>query len=227
VGARGPLLLAVGGIEPRKGSVVAFRALAQLAAGADAGGTPRPVLAVVGGHSFQDFAPYREAALAELPALGLRTGRDVVELGTVSDAELGAWYAAADVLAYPSLKEGFGLVTIEAMSQGLPVVASDVPVFGEYLTDGVDALLPAAGDPVALAGALLAVLTDAGLRERLRVAGSAVAARFTWDAAAARHAEIYADLAAPAVPVGVTIAARNRPRGALRPQHRGPQPARR
>jgi glycosyltransferase-like protein len=203
VGARGALLLAVGGIEPRKGSVVAFRALARLAAEADAGGTPRPVLAVVGGHSFQDFAPYREAALAELPALGLQAGRDVVELGTVTDAQLGAWYAAADVLAYPSLKEGFGLVTIEAMSQGLPVVASDAPVFGEYLTDGVDALLPAAGDPAALAAALRAVLTDAGLRERLRVAGPAVAARFTWDAAATRHAEIYAELAAGTATVPV------------------------
>ncbi|WP_433289460.1 MSMEG_0565 family glycosyltransferase [Pseudonocardia sp. CA-142604] len=203
VGARGPLLLAVGGIEPRKGSVVAFRALARLAAAADADRSPRPLFAVVGGHSFQDFAPYREAALAELPALGLQAGRDVVELGTVSDADLGAWYAAADVLAYPSLKEGFGLVTIEAMSQGLPVVASDVPVFGEYLTDGVDALLPAAGDPAALAAALHAVLTDDGLRERLRVAGAAVAARFTWDAAAARHSDIYTELAAGTPPIPV------------------------
>jgi glycosyltransferase-like protein len=193
VGARGPLLLAVGGIEPRKGSLVAFRALAELAAEADAAGRPRPVLAVVGGHSFPDFAPYRDAALAELPGLGLRAGRDVVELGTVSDAELGAWYAAADVLAYPSLKEGFGLVTIEAMSQGLPVVASDVPVFTEYLTHGESALLPAAGDPVALAAALRAVLTDVPLRDRLRVSGSAVAARYTWATAAARHAEIYAE----------------------------------
>jgi glycosyltransferase-like protein len=198
VGARGPLLLAVGGIEPRKGSIVAFKALAELAADADADGAPRPVLAIVGGHSFQDFAPYREAALAELPGLGLQPGQDVVELGTVTDAELGGWYAAADVLAYPSLKEGFGLVTIEAMSHGLPVVASDVPVFAEYLTHGESALLPAAGDPVALAGGLRAVLTDARLRERLRTTGHAVAAGFTWAAAAARHAEIYAELASTA-----------------------------
>jgi glycosyltransferase involved in cell wall biosynthesis len=195
VGASGPLLLAVGGIEPRKGSTVAFRALARLAAEADAGGAPRPVLAVVGGHSFQDFAPYREAALAELPGLGLQLGRDVVELGTVSDAELGRWYAAADVLVHPSLKEGFGLVTVEAMSQGLPVVASDVPVFGEYLTRGVDALLPAAGDPEALAAAVRALLTDAGLRGRLRRTAEATAASFTWTNSARKHAEIYRETA--------------------------------
>jgi glycosyltransferase involved in cell wall biosynthesis len=184
----GPLLLAVGGIEPRKGSVVAFRALAQLT------GIPRPVLAIVGGHSFQDFAPYREAALAELPALGLTAGVDVVEVGTVTDAELAGWYAAADVLCYPSLVEGFGLVTIEAMSQGLPVVASDIEVFGEYLTDGANALLPEAGNPHALAAALHRVLSDVALRDRLRAGGEATAQSYTWDAAAAAHARIYAEL---------------------------------
>jgi glycosyltransferase-like protein len=194
----GPLLLAVGGIEPRKGSVVAFRALAQLGRSADAAGLPRPVLVIVGGHSFQDFAPYRDAALAELPSLGLTAGVDVVEVGTVTDAELGGWYAAADVLCYPSVVEGFGLVTIEAMSQGLPVVASDIEVFGEYLTDGVNALLPAAGDPDALAVALRRVLGDTALREGLRAEGEATVKAYTWEAAAAAHAGIYEELAATA-----------------------------
>lgn len=182
-----PLLLAVGGIEPRKGSTVAFRALARL-------GDLRPVLAIVGGHSFQDFAPYRDAALAELPSLGLVEGVDVVEVGTVTDAQLAGWYAAADVLCYPSLVEGFGLVTIEAMSQGLPVVASDIDVFGEYLTDGVDALLPAAGDPDALAAALRRVLAEPGLADRLRAAGETTAQGYTWDAAAQAHEQVYATL---------------------------------
>lgn len=185
----GPLLLAVGGIEPRKGSTVAFRALAQLARD----GGPRPVLAVVGGHSFQDFAPYREAALDGLPALGLTAGVDVVEVGTVSDAQLAGWYAAADVLCYPSLVEGFGLVTIEAMSQGLPVVASDIDVFGEYLTDGVNALLPAAGDAEALATALRRVLQEPGLADGLRQAGRKTAETYTWSASAQAHAQIYAE----------------------------------
>ncbi len=192
----GPLLLAVGGIEPRKGSTVAFRALAQLAR---AGG-PRPVLAVVGGHSFQDFAPYRDAALAELPSLGLTAGVDVVEVGTVSDAQLAGWYAAADVLCYPSLVEGFGLVTIEAMSQGLPVVASDIEVFGEYLTDGGNALLPAAGDADALAVALRRVLEEPGLADRLRAAGEETAQTYTWEAAAKAHEQIYAELTGAPTP---------------------------
>lgn len=104
------------------------------------------------------------------------------------------WYSAADVLCYPSLAEGFGLVTIEAMSQGLPVVASDIAVFGEYLTDGVDALLPAAGDADALAAALRRVLDEPGLAHRLRVAGEKTAESYTWAAAAAAHEHIYAEL---------------------------------
>jgi glycosyltransferase-like protein len=187
-----PLLLAVGGIEPRKGTVHAFRALGRLRReGLD------PVLAVVGGHSFQDFAPYREAALAELPELGLELGRDVVELGTLTDAELAGWYAAAadgGALCYPSTAEGFGLVAIEAMALGLPVVASDLPVFREHLTDGVDALLPAVGDEEALAGALRRVITEPDLRTSLAAEGRRTAGRFTWERSAEVHAGIYAEL---------------------------------
>ncbi|GAA2896389.1 MSMEG_0565 family glycosyltransferase [Pseudonocardia halophobica] len=186
------LLLAVGGIEPRKGTVHAFRALARLRReGLD------PMLAIVGGHSFQDFAPYREAALAELPTLGLTPGRDVVELGTLTDAELAGWYAAAaagGALCYPSTAEGFGLVAIEAMALGVPVVASDLPVFREHLTDGVDALLPGVGDDEALAAALRRVITEPELRASLVRGGAATAARFTWEHSAEVHAGVYAEL---------------------------------
>ncbi len=185
-----PLLLAVGGLEPRKGSDNLVRALAAVRrSGLD------PVLAVLGGHSFQDYRAYRDAVLAELARLGLELGRDVVEVGTVPDADMPAWYRAADVLAFPSVKEGFGLAVLEAMSAGIPVVTSDLPVFREYLVDGRDALLVPVGDVDALAGALVAVLTDERLRHRLACAGRDVAQRFTWAGSARRHLEVYATLA--------------------------------
>ncbi len=185
------VFLAVGGVEPRKGSVHAFRALARLRRdGIDA------VLAVVGGHSFQDYTAYREASLALLPKLGLALGEDVMLLGTVSEAELAGWYHAADALAFPSVKEGWGLVVLEAMSAGLPVVASDLPVFREYLVDGQTALLPPVADEVALASAMRALVTDGALRERLRSNGAAVVARFSWEASARRHGQIYQDVLA-------------------------------
>src|SRR6185437_8869831 len=130
-----PLILAVGGIEPRKGSDTLMAAVAELRRSGRHSGRG-PVLAVVGGHSFQDYREYRDRVLASLPGLGLRLDDDVVLLGTVPDAELPGWYAAADVLAFPSTKEGWGLAVLEAMSAGLPVVASDLPVFREYLRPG-------------------------------------------------------------------------------------------
>jgi len=193
VGAVGrPLLLAVGGIEPRKGSDTLVRALSLLAREG-----LRPVLVVVGGHSFQDHRPYRDAVLAELPSLGLELGVDVVPVGTVDDDDVPAWYAAADALAFPSVKEGFGLAVLEAMSAGVPVVSSDLPVFREYLVDGRDALLVPVGDVPALAAALRSALLDAAVRGRLVAAGTELARRFTWRASAERHLAVYAGLPVP------------------------------
>ncbi len=188
--ARRPLVLAVGGLEPRKGSDSLVRALSAVRRRSGLS----PVLAVVGGHSFQDYRAYHDAVLAELPSLGLRLGRDVIEVGTVPDDDMPSWYRAADVLAFPSVKEGFGLAVLEAMSAGVPVVTSDLPVFREYLEPGRDALLVPVGDVDGLASALLAVLTDGLLRDRLAVAGHRLVQRFTWAESARRHLAVYAAL---------------------------------
>lgn len=190
--ANRPLLLSVGGIEPRKGSDGLVRALAELKRTR----RPSPVLAVLGGHSFQDHQVYRDRVLGMLPGLDLELGRDVVLLGTVPDDEVPGWYHAADVLAFPSVKEGWGITVLEAMSAGLPVVTSDLPVFREYLEPGRDALLVPVGDVRALGGALAGVLDDAGLADRLRAAGTAVAQRFSWSESAAEHQRIYDGLTA-------------------------------
>ena len=188
--ARRPLVLAVGGLEPRKGGDNLVRALAAL--GRRSG--LRPVLAVLGGHSFQDYRAYHDAVLAELPRLGLRLGDDVVEVGTVPDDDMPSWYRAADALAFPSVKEGFGLAVLEAMSAGTPVVTSDLPVFREYLVPGRDALLVPVGNVDGLADALAAVLRDEAQRTRLATAGRALVQRFSWPASARRHLQVYADI---------------------------------
>ena len=104
---------------------------------------------------------------------------------------MAAWYAAADVLAFPSTKEGFGLAALEAMTAGLPVVASDLPVFREWMVPGRDALAAPVGDAAVLADLLGAVLDDAALRERLREAGRRLASTYSWSASARRHLDLY------------------------------------
>jgi glycosyltransferase-like protein len=190
-GARGRFLfLTVGGIEPRKGSLELVEALAKVRAVVD----PPPVLAVVGGHSFQDYDPYRERVLGRVAELGLSFGGAVVLLGTVADDELPRWYHAADAFVFPSRKEGWGLALLEALAAGLATVATDIPVFREFLGEQ-DALLVPAGDAGALAGAMVHVASDPGLRSRLGRRGPRVAGRFTWRRCAEQHAAIYRRLA--------------------------------
>ena len=181
------LVLTVGGIEPRKGTDHLFRALAHLRRRWDR----PPVLAIIGGHSFQDHTPYRDRVIASMGDLDLEFGRDVALLGTVSDDEIPAWYRAADAFAFPSVNEGFGLAVLEAMAAGLPVVVTRLPVFAEYLRFGVDALAVAPGDDEGLADALDTVAHDDDVREKLRHSGVKVAARFSWDTTALQHIALY------------------------------------
>ncbi|HSI29742.1 MAG TPA: MSMEG_0565 family glycosyltransferase [Miltoncostaeaceae bacterium] len=200
-GAR-PAILAIGGIEPRKGSRTLLEAFDR-ARGALG---PGALLAVAGGETLFDYADYRAAWEDDAARLGLRVHRgpgppasaDVAVLGPVADAEMPTLYRAADVFAFPSEREGFGLVVLEAQAAGLPVVASDLPVLREFLAPGDDCLMVPAGDPGALAGALLAAAAAGPARERLVAAGRETARRFTWEAAAAAHEAVYEALRVPA-----------------------------
>jgi len=103
----------------------------------------------------------------------------VTELGYVPEEGLPALYAAARAFVLPSLYEGFGLTCLEAMACGTPVVASNRGALPE--TCGDAALLVDPDDQRALADAVLTAATDEGERARLRAAGRARAAQFSWD----------------------------------------------
>jgi glycosyltransferase involved in cell wall biosynthesis len=112
--------------------------------------------------------------------LGLK---DCVTLHSgLSDAELAALLASAEVMCVPSLYEGFSLPTVEALSCGTPVVASRAGALPEVVgTDGGCAVLVEPGDVEALVGALTSVLASAPLRARMGAAGRARALeRFSW-----------------------------------------------
>lgn len=182
------VFLTVGGIEPRKGSKYLVEALGRLKAAAG----PPPMLAVVGGHSFQDYRAYRDEVFGSLERHGLALGDDVVLVGTVADEELPSWFAAADGFVFPSISEGWGLVILESMAAELPVVASDIEVFKSFVTHDSDAVLTAAGDAESLAAGMARVRDDPRLVRRLKANGAATARRYSWKHTARRHLELYA-----------------------------------
>ena len=172
-GRVGRYVLTVGGIEPRKGSLDLLEAYARL----------RPTelrLVVAGGETLFDYRDYRAAWDERAAQLGV----EPVVLGTVDDAELPSLVAGAEVFAFPSAKEGFGLAPLEALAAGVPLVVSDLPVFHEIFGDAATY----ATGPAALAEALR---TADRTRTEL---GRKVAESYTWSAAAAAHLELYSRL---------------------------------
>ena len=190
-----PVVLTVGGIEPRKGSRTLLEAFARARGRLGEGA----LLAIAGGETLFDYREYRAGWREDAERLGLSvhdghgvpSNADVVVLGRIEDGDMPALYRAADVLGFPSTREGFGLVVLEAMAAGLPVVASDIPVFQEHLTDGTDCLMVPVGDSGPLAESLVRAARDEALRGRLVPAGRETATRFTWARAAEEHEEIY------------------------------------
>ena len=152
----------VGRVEPRKGVAQAVDALAQL---------PDAHLTVTG---YGD-----EAYLAELRARAREHGAaDRLTLApAVPNEELARVYAAADAVLFPvTWDEPWGLVPLEAMAVGRPVVATGTGGSAEYLRDGENALLVPPGDAGALAAAVRRLASDGELRRRLRRGGLATAA---------------------------------------------------
>jgi glycosyltransferase-like protein len=181
------LYLSVGGIEPRKGSKFLIQALAKLKS--NSGNSP--VLAVIGGHSFQDYREYREDALSSLDRIGLELGKDIILLGTVAEKELAEWFAVADGFVFPSVNEGWGLAILEAASAGLPVVASDIEVFREFLVHEKDAILTTVGDPDSLAHGMARLMDQPAMALHLKEHGPVLAARYSWSETAKQHMAIY------------------------------------
>jgi phosphatidylinositol alpha-mannosyltransferase len=120
----------------------------------------------------------------------------VVMLGNVPHDELPPYHAASEVFCAPATgRESFGIVLVEAMAAGLPMVASDIPGYREVVRDGIDGMLVPPRDPPALARAVSEILDDPDTAKRLGEAGRSRAMRYSWENVAAEIEEIYREAA--------------------------------
>ncbi len=113
--------------------------------------------------------------------------------GPVSNSEIGSHYARAGIFVFPSLwHEPFGIPVIEAMAAGLPVVATRAGALPEVVVDGETGILVERGDADGLAAAIIRLLANPHLRQRMGAAGrKRVRQLFTWDRSVARLEELY------------------------------------
>lgn len=170
-----PFILTVGTLEPRKN--VARLADAFLSLDIH----HHLVVAGARGWLYEDIL----ARLAREPRIHVLEG--------VSDSQLVALYNLAEVFAFASLYEGFGLPVLEAMACGTPVASSNAPCLPEIAGDA--ALLFDPEDTAAIAASVHRLATEPALREELRAAGLARAKRFSWQASAQQLKSIYESLA--------------------------------
>jgi phosphatidyl-myo-inositol alpha-mannosyltransferase len=170
----GPLrILFVGQAVERKGLPVLLRAFEALR-------DHIPATLTLVGASTQEVAPM------------LLDDRGVHALGKVSEQQKAEQLAMADVLCAPSLHgESFGMVLTEAFAAATPVLASDIPGYREVLRDGLDGLLLAPGDALALAESLRRLALDERLRARMAAAAVQGAERFAWPRVAAEVLDSY------------------------------------
>ncbi len=173
-----PNVLFVGRLEKRKGLSYLLRAWTNVRAA-----VPDARLVVVGGGGGLDH--YRQFVQA-------RSDGDIVFTGSVSDDDLVRYYHAADVFCAPSTgQESFGIVLLEAMAAGAPIVATDIAGYRDVVTHEHDGLLVPSKKPDHLAAALITLLRSSELRIRLAQQGRTTALRYTWDRVAGEVLDFY------------------------------------
>jgi D-inositol-3-phosphate glycosyltransferase len=182
-----PRLLYVGRIAPIKGLQTLLDGMARLrAAGGDA------QLCIVGGDADEPLNGHEGELRAQLARLAL--GDAVTFVGAQPQERLRTWYVAADATVLPSYYESFGMVALEAMACGSPVVASRVGGLQTTVRDRVTGVLVPDHDAGALAEGLARVLADPDLRWRLGREGVRWAAQHRWPCVAEAVCREYAAL---------------------------------
>ncbi len=181
-----PIYLTVGGIEPRKNSIRLLQAFGQIL-----DDYPKAQLVIAGGATLFDYQTYRDEFFEIAAQLTIEVGRSLILPGVISDADLPVLYRTADVFVFPSTKEGWGLVVLEAIASGLPVITSNQRPFTEFLSDAQALLVSPLPD--AIAQAMRLILQPDRARSLVQQSQS-ILSRYTWEVSAKLHLKHYRNL---------------------------------
>ncbi|HVO76507.1 MAG TPA: glycosyltransferase family 4 protein [Candidatus Bathyarchaeia archaeon] len=172
-------VLFVGRLDPRKGVPYLCKAMPRIARELD--GNVRFLL--VGEKGIRSLICPKPVDLA---------GGEILWVGRVSAEELPRYYATADIFCSPATgQESFGIVLLEAMASGVPIVASDIPGYRTVLTHAREGLLVPPRDPEEIARAVVRLARDATLRKELGLQGRETALRYDWPVVVRRLEALY------------------------------------
>jgi glycosyltransferase involved in cell wall biosynthesis len=177
-GLKNPLVLAVGTLEPRKNHLGLIKAFYQ----AQKKKNGPAMLAIAGGQGWL----YEET---KRMVDELKLDKKVRFLGRVSDLELMALYSIADLFAFPSFFEGFGIPPLEAMACGTPVITSNISSLPEFASDAALLVNPQNTDEIAQA--IMRLLEDEQLYRELQEKGYQRAKQYTWEMSARKMLYVY------------------------------------
>jgi D-inositol-3-phosphate glycosyltransferase len=197
----GRMLLFVGRIEPLKGLDVLLDAICIMQQ--DEWVKENPFcLAVIGGDPDENGEASDNLEMSRIKALAEKAGLSdlVTFLGRKSQESLPYYYSAAEAAVVPSHYESFGMVALEAMACGTPVVASQVGGLAYLVQDGVTGYTVPVDEPVELASRLTSLLKDSQLREQMGKRAEQVAREYAWDKIANRLLVVYESLIVKSTP---------------------------
>jgi glycosyltransferase-like protein len=179
-----PVYLTIGGIEPRKNSLKLLQAFIEVLKI-----YPQAQLVIAGGETLFDYEPYRQEFFQLAQQHNINLGTSLILPGVIADQDLPVLYRCADAFVFPSIKEGWGLVLLEAIASGLPVITANIPPFTEFLSHQ-SALLVNPNSSVAIAQAMLDIL-DKNTTQKLINHSQPIPAQYSWQKSAKMHLKLY------------------------------------
>ena len=182
-----PVYLTIGGIEPRKNSLKLLEAFSQVLKT-----HPQAQLVIAGGETLFDYEPYRLKFWEIAQQNRIMMGKSLILPGVIADEDIPVLYRCADAFVFPSVKEGWGLVLLEAIASGLPLITANIPPFTEFLDDQSAFLVnPYSADDIT--NAMINIL-DKNQAQNLINNSKDIPAQYSWQKSAHMHQKYYSQL---------------------------------